>query len=179
MDLGLISVRYAKALLKASLETGMSDNVYKDMQTLSASYIKVPELRFTIDNPMLSKDKKKELLSVATGSQPCELTIKFIDLILNEGREDLTLFTANSFISLYRKQKNLIRAKLLTAATLSSDTENALRELVESKTNGSVEFETEIDENIIGGFILEYDTYKMDASIKSKLNTIRQSLCNK
>ena len=62
MDLGLISVRYARALLKASVEEELSDRVYADMQTLSESYIKVPELRFTIDNPMLSKDSKQELL---------------------------------------------------------------------------------------------------------------------
>ena len=58
MDLGLISVRYARALLKASTEAKLADSVYAEMQTLADSYMKVPELRFTIDNPMLSKDKK-------------------------------------------------------------------------------------------------------------------------
>jgi len=47
---------------------------------------------------------------------------------------------------------------------------------VESKTNGTVEFETEVNPDIIGGFILEYDTYRMDASVKSKLNTILNQL---
>lgn len=179
MDLGLISVRYARALLKAGLEKEMSDSVYDDMQTLLASYINVPGLRITIENPMLPKKKKEELLIIAAGGNPCELTKTFIGLILNEDREGIAQFIANSFISLYRKQKNLIRAKLLTATKLSAETESKLRELVESETNGTVEFETKVDTTIIGGFILEYDTYKMDASIKSKLNNIRQSLCNK
>jgi F-type H+-transporting ATPase subunit delta len=48
--------------------------------------------------------------------------------------------------------------------------------MVESKTNGTVEFETEVDPDIIGGFILEYDTFRMDASVKSKLNTILTQL---
>ena len=178
MDLGLISVRYARALLKASVEEELSDRVYADMQTLSESYIKVPELRFTIDNPMLSKDSKKELLLAAVGNKASELTQRFISLILKEGRENIIQFIANSYISLYRKQKNLIRAKLLTATTLSADSEKKLRKLVESKTNGTVEFETKVDKDIIGGFILEYDTYRLDASVKSKLNNICQSLSN-
>lgn len=85
-------------------------------------------------------------------------------------------FIANSFITLYRKQNNLIRAKLSTAAVLSSDTEAKLRKLVESKTNGSVEFTTAVDSELIGGFVLEYDTYRLDASIKSQLKSILSKL---
>ena len=81
-------------------------------------------------------------------------------------------FIANSYITLYRKQKNIIRGKLTTAARVSAQTEQKMRQMVESKTNGTVEFETDI----IGGFILEYDTYRMDASVKSKLNTILTQL---
>ena len=51
-----------------------------------------------------------------------------------------------------------------------------MRKMVESKTNGTVEFETEVNPDIIGGFILEYDSYRMDASVKSKLNSILQTL---
>ena len=46
----------------------------------------------------------------------------------------------------------------------------------ESKTNGTVEFETEVNPDIVGGFILEYDTFRMDASVRSKLNNILNTL---
>lgn len=85
-------------------------------------------------------------------------------------------FIANSYITLYRKNKNLIRAKLLTATAVSPSTEQRLRQLVESKTNGNVEFETEIKPEILGGFIIEYDTYRMDVSVKSQLNSILSQL---
>ncbi|MDO4160345.1 MAG: F0F1 ATP synthase subunit delta [Prevotellaceae bacterium] len=176
MDLGLISVRYARALLKASMEANEADKVYNDMQLLSESYIKVPELRFTIDNPMLSKDNKEKLFIAATGGTPCDLTKTFFKLVLKEDREGVMQFMANSFITLYRRKKNLIRAKLLTASVVSPVTEKKLRQLVESKTSGNVEFETEVNPEIIGGFVLEYDTYRMDASVKSKLNTILSQL---
>ena len=176
MDIGVISMRYARALLKSATDQKLEDAVYQEMMTVAKSYLDVPALRHTIDNPMLSKDKKEALLTVAAGEKPCQLTKAFIALVLKEDRENVMQFMANSYITLYRKQKNVIRGKLTTAARVSVQTEQKMRQMVESKTNGTVEFETEVNPDIIGGFILEYDTYRMDASVKSKLNNILNQL---
>ena len=176
MDIGVISVRYARALLKSATDAKIEADVYKEMQTLAKTYTEVPQLRQTIDNPMLSKDTKQQLLLTAVGEKPCELTKAFISLVLKEDRENVMQFIANSYVTLYRQQKNDIRGRLITAAAVSPATEQKMRQMVESKTNGTVEFETEVNPDIIGGFILEYDTYRMDASVKSKLNSILQTL---
>ena len=169
-------MRYARALLKSATDQPHKTAFDQEMMTVAKSYLDVPALRHTIDNPMLSKDKKEALLLVAAGEKPCELTKAFIALVLKEDRENVMQFMANSYITLYRKQKNVIRGKLTTAARVSVETEQKMRQMVESKTNGTVEFETEVDPDIIGGFILEYDTFRMDASVKSKLNTILTQL---
>jgi F-type H+-transporting ATPase subunit delta len=176
MDIGVISVRYARALLKSAIDQKLDEQVYHDMQLLAKSYIDVPQLRQTIDNPMIAKDKKQILLTTAAGPLASQLTQSFIALVLKEDRENVIQFMANSYITLYRKQKNVIRGKLTTAARVSADTEQKMRQMVESKTHGTVEFETEVNPDIIGGFILEYDTYRMDASVKSKLNNILNTL---
>ncbi len=176
MDIGVISVRYARALLKSATDAKIEDAVYTEMQQLAKSYVEVPQLRFTIDNPMLSKNKKEELLLTAVGKNPSDLTKTFIQLVLKEDRESVMQFIANSYVTLYRQQKNVIRGRLITAAAVSPATEQKMRQMVESKTNGTVEFETEVNPEIIGGFILEYDSYRMDASVKSKLNSILTQL---
>ena len=51
-----------------------------------------------------------------------------------------------------------------------------MRKMVEQRTKGTVEFKTEVNPELIGGFILEYDTYRMDASVKTKLNSILTQL---
>ena len=176
MDIGVISVRYARALLKSATDAKIEDAVYAEMQTLVKSYIEVPQLRFTIDNPMLSKDKKEMLLLTAVGEKLSSLTKTFIQLVLKEDRESVMQFSANSYVTLYRQQKNIIRGRLITAAAVSAATEQKMRQMVKSKTNGTVEFETEVNPDIIGGFILEYDTYRMDASVKAQLNSILKAL---
>ena len=177
MDIGVISVRYARALLKSATDAHIEEGVYRQMQLLAMSYIEVPQLRQTIDNPMLSKDKKLMLLQTAVGGeQALPLTLAFLQLVLREDREDMVQFMANSYVTLYRQQKNVIRGRLTTAVAVAPETEQKMRHMVESNTQGTVEFETEVNPDIIGGFILEYDTYRMDASVKSKLNSILTQL---
>ena len=172
MDIGVISVRYARALLKSAITAQQEDKVYQEMQSLVESYLQISELRFTIDNPMLAKEAKQQLLETACGMDVSDLTVRFISLVLKEGRESKIQFIA----ALYRRQKNITRGRLITATPVSDDTENHMRTMVENRTNGTVEFETEVDPDIIGGFILEYDTYRMDASVKSRLNRILNTL---
>jgi len=178
MDIGVISVRYARALLKSATDAKLEEQVYQEMLLLAKSYVEVAELRHTIDNPMLGKDKKEMLLltAIGGGEQASALSKAFIALVLKEDRENMIQFMANSYVTLYRAQKNIIRGKLTTAVAVSPAMEQKMRQMVESKTQGTVEFETEVDPEIIGGFILEYDTYRLDSSVKSKLNNILNAL---
>ncbi len=177
MDIGVISVRYARALLKSATDAKLEDAVYQQMMLLAKSYVEVPQLRQTIDNPMLAKEKKESLLVTACGgNEASPLTKAFIALVLKEDRENMIQFMANSYVTLYRKQKNVICGKLTTAVAVAPETEKKMRHMVESRTQGIVEFETEVNPEIIGGFVLEYDTYRMDASVKNKLNTILNTL---
>ena len=176
MDLGVISVRYARALLKGALAEKQEDELYKEMQILYKSYLEVPELRTTIDNPMLAKEKKQKVLEIACGDDITNLTKRFIDLVLKKDREFALQFMAASYITLYRKHKNITCGKLITATAVTQEVETKMKQTVENRTQGSVEFNTKIDNELIGGFILEYDDYRMDASVKSKLRGILSEL---
>ena len=131
--------------MKSATDAKLEEQVYQEMMTLSKSYSDVPVLRQTIDNPMLEKSKKQTLLETAVGGTPSKLTQTFIALVLKEDRENMVQFMAYSYVTLYRKQKNVIRGKLTTAARVSAETEQKMRQMVESKTQGTVEFETEVN----------------------------------
>lgn len=176
MDIGVISVRYARALLDSAVAMKLDEDVYQEMQILCKSFLEVPDFRYTIDNPMLAKDKKLQLIITACGGKVTELTQRFFQIVLREDRESVLQFMAHSYISLYRRMKYVTQGKLITAVAVSPETEQKMKRMVEGKTHGSVEFNTEVDPNIIGGFILEYDTYRMDASVKTKLHQVLATL---
>ena len=126
MDIGVISVRYARALIKSALSMKLEDQVYQEMQTLYKSYIDVPELRFTIDNPMLSKDKKQALLTTALGNNPSELSKKFIALVLKEAAE-----TRDAIVEKAQDKAREEGARLLSDAKtqIENEKQNAIREI--------------------------------------------------
>ena len=176
MNTGVISVRYAGALLKSADQQAVKDAVYDERQNIAQSYLDVRQLRTAIDNPMLPKEKKEQILIAACGGNPSAQTRKFISLVLQEGRENLMQFMANSFVTLYRQEKNMVSGRLITAVPVSEDIRTKMQQMVEKRTQANVEFETEVNPDIIGGFILEYDTYRMDVSVQSQLRTILKQL---
>jgi F-type H+-transporting ATPase subunit delta len=125
---------------------------------------------------MLPKEKKEQILIAACGGNPSAQTRKFISLVLQEGRENLMQFMANSFVTLYRQEKNMVSGRLITAVPVSEGIRTKMQQMVEKRTQANVEFQTEVNPDIIGGFILEYDTYRMDVSVQSQLRTILKQL---
>lgn len=170
--MGVISVRYARALLKCATEEKKQKEVYDDMVRLAASYVQAPQLRAAIDGPMLPREDKLRLLLTAAGGDCATTTRTFLTVVLNEGRESMLQLMANSYASLYRQHTGLIQGRLTTAAAVTPEVEKKMQTLVEQKAHTAVEFETVVDPNIIGGFILEYDTFRMDASVKTQLQEI-------
>lgn len=172
MNIGVISVRYTRALLRYALEMHSEDKVYSEMQTLAGSFIDVPELKLAITNPVLSYNDKIDLVKKAAGGSVCEVLSRFLMLVFKEKRGNLLQFIANSYVEQYRKNKNITQGKLITATIVTSEMEARIRKLVEKNTNGRVELEVIVDPTIKGGFILEFDTYRIDASISSQLRSI-------
>ncbi|MEG2514028.1 MAG: F0F1 ATP synthase subunit delta, partial [Bacteroidaceae bacterium] len=78
MDAGIISMRYAKALIEYAKEQGMEDKVYKEMRTLSQNFASIPTLRSTLDNPVLSCKEKLSLACNAAGGEVSKELARFI-----------------------------------------------------------------------------------------------------
>lgn len=178
MDLGIISMRYAKALLKLACENGEDDKVYAEMQTLAASFNRVPTLQKALTNPVASAGEKERLLQLAICGQnsPSATSQAFIALIVKKKRTDVMMFVAHSFCSLYREKHHIIQARLVVPTEVEEKVVGQLRQVVERKSSGNIQFEMEVKPEIEGGFILEYGTYRLDASLRTQISKIKRQL---
>lgn len=179
MDIGIISMRYAKALLEFAKEQGVEDKVYREMLTLSQSFASVPALRSTLDNPVLQPDEKRSLISNAAGIKVSKEFVRFIELVLHERRENSLQFISLMYIDLYRKLKNITIGKLITACPVDRSAENRMKQMVVNSTHGEVEFETRVEPSIEGGFIFEVDTYRLDASVATQFKRVKRQFIEK
>ena len=123
MDIGIVSMRYAKALMEYAKSTGTEDRLYTEMRTLSRSFRKHPDLRAALENPVLPVQEKFSLIcTAAVGDAPVgqELS-RFVTLILKNRREAFLQYICLSYLDLYRKSRHIGVAKLTTAVPVSRE----------------------------------------------------------
>lgn len=176
MDIGIISVRYARALYKFALERNEEHVVYNEMESIANVYMHEPELRLIIENPSLSLDQKENILVLSAGTDASESTKRFVKLVVSKQRANLMQFIASSYLKLYLQEKHIVKSRLIAPIELSQELTAKLCTMVERRTGSKVNFTVEKDPTIDGGFILEYGTYRIDATINNQIKRIRQQL---
>ncbi len=179
MNTGVISKRYAKALYEFAKESKREEQVYHEMILMVNSYLQVPDLHKALYNPLLSTDAKIDLLCKAAGGKVSEELKHFFSLVLKEHREKFMQFMACSYIDLYRSKNNILIGRLITATPVNKRIEDRMRMMIEKTTHGTVEFETEVEPSIQGGFILDIDFNRLDASVATQFKRIRRQFMEK
>lgn len=179
MNSGMVSIRYARALFSHALENKAEDAVFSEMKRLSESLAGNTQLRATLDNPVLSAGEKLELIKLAAGERVGDVFVRFIQLVLHQRRENHLQTISLVYLDLYRKYKNISVGKLVTACPVDDTTINKIKQLVRDKEEGTIEFVTEVDPKLGGGFILYIGTYRLDASVASQLSKIKDQLMSK
>ena len=180
MNTGIVSSRYASALLKFATGTGNEQKVYGQVLKLHAMLTASPQLRELIDNPMSVPDSKKMdlLVSALDGDAMAEELQRFIRLVMKKRRMKLFRFMLVSFIGQYRETHNIKTSRLITAIP-DPELERRISQIVKERKGDSVLFEHRIDPEIIGGFIFDIDGYRLDASTASQLKSVRRQFIEK
>ncbi len=174
MNIGLISVRYARALLKFAESNNVETEIYEQAKFLQDIFVNNKALHTALHNPLIPKAKKRQFIITASGEGVSDVFIKFIDLLLENDRQDCLQSIMLQYQELYNSSKNILRGKLITAIEIDDATMSLLSKSVEQKVEGKLELEKIIDPNILGGFILELDFIRWDASLIRQLNSIKQ-----
>lgn len=178
MNEGMISKRYARALLQYAVGQKAEDTVFGEMKQLATTFGREPKLRMAMENPMLSKDNKYNLILAAIGGKGSEEFKRFVRFVMDKKRERVIRNMALSYMDLYCELKNINTGRLVTATEVDETAIRKLKGLAQRIKPGTLDFETEVDANIGGGFVLYVDTYRLDASVKMQLSKIKQDLIN-
>ena len=173
MNEGLISRRYATALLKFAQERGAADAVYEKMKLFEQNYIAHPDLHKALMNPVLSLRDKELLLSTAVGIEPGDIYIRGIRLLLKNHREAYVRSICLMYQQIYRKAYHIVRVSVSTATDMDDEVLGRIKTLVGRVTSDKIEFDHRIDPSVIGGFILKVDSVQLDSSISRELKDLR------
>ena len=175
MDAGIISHRYAKAIYQFAFKYNEEDLLRKELKNLSEQFLAVSGLQKSLNDPTISSSVKIDLLTTAVGKEISDTYKKVIRLIVKNKRAHYMKSIALMYDTVYRKAKSMVIMKLVTTEPASNEVKNKLVDLVKQDID-QVEFITETNADIIGGFILEIEDLRLDACIKNQLNQLRLEL---
>ncbi|MBO5980598.1 MAG: ATP synthase F1 subunit delta [Bacteroidales bacterium] len=176
MNSEVISSRYAKALLTYAAEAGSGDKVYSQALAIVQVMQELPQLMDIIlrrDDVTLSK--KTELLSLAIGEPLTAELIRFMELVISQRRMDKFHSMLLSFVVKFREANNIKVGSLVTAAP-DENLKERLENMFSNRTNSKVYLSATVDPEVLGGFVFELDGYRLDASVRTRLEKIRQCL---
>jgi len=171
------AIRYAKALLELSIENSNLDEVSSDMKRIVESSNETNDFKVFLSSPVIKSDKKIEVLKVLfVGFE--KLTSSFIDLITKNKREYLLVEIAEAYLYLLKKHQQIVPVSITSARKLEKETLNQILDKMKSHVEGDFEVTEEVDESLIGGFIVRMDDKQIDASVLTQLNRMKQELAN-
>ncbi len=179
MNEGIVSSRYAKALLKFVQETGNGNKVYSQAGVLVLRMAEVPQLKdYVLKHDEAGLEGKLKLLETAAG-EPLAMEIsRFVALVAQRRRMEYFLRMLYSFIAQYREANNIKVGKLVTALPAEGLTER-LEKIFHERTGAEVHLEIKVNPEILGGFIFELDDWRLDGSVENHFRRIRRQLIEK
>ncbi len=170
-----VATRYAKALIDLAFEQGNLEVVHSDIQSFLV-VTKNEEFAALLKSPIIKADKKQSILTALFANRLSTLTNAFFEIITRKGRESFLIEIAHEFNEQYKAIKNISTVTLTTATPVSPAILESIKAKLErsTATKTTVEIETKVNADIIGGFTLEFQHNLYDASIANQLKQMKK-----
>ena len=174
---GSVASRYASALYELGVESKSLKTLEKDVKTLKSIIDKSDDLKRLISNPVFAiEDKSNALVAIANKAKVSKTVAQFVGTVAQNRRsEDLpNIFSAFEMLAAKKRGSQIAvvtSAQKLTPAQLTS-----LKSNLKKSTGKSVDVETRIDPDLLGGFVVRIGSRLYDSSLKTKLEDLRIAL---
>jgi F-type H+-transporting ATPase subunit delta len=135
----------------------------------------VPELHALLRNPQLDPGRKSAILGELLGDAD-ELVRNFLRLLSEKGRVGEIDEIGREFERLCAEAEGVLNVELTTAVELSDEDADAIVKQIEGASGRTVEARRNVDPELVGGIVLQIGSMRLDASVRGRLERLRQEL---
>lgn len=172
-----VGARYARALFDLAVETDALAPVEADLKSLKSMIAASIDLRLLLVSPALSaEDKAAGLAAIAARAGLCETTRKFLGLLAANRRVSVLSPIIDAFAALAEARRGVVSAQVVTAIPLSEAQTASLAAALRGALGKDPQIETRVDPTILGGVKVRVGSRLYDASLKSKLDSLKFAL---
>jgi ATP synthase F1 delta subunit len=166
---------YASALFDAAKGAGQLQQVRDELAGFVESLDAVPELDAVLRNPQLDPRAKAAVLGDLLEDSN-ELVRNFLLLVTEKGRADEIAVMQREFEDMWRREQGILNVELTTAVELSPEEQRSIIQLIAAASGQQIEATSSVDPDLIGGLVLQAGSMRVDASVRGRLEGLRQEL---
>ena len=168
---------YATALFQAAKDKGKLDAIREQLGQFVDVLNDNREVRLFFFSPYFSTTEKKEALGKSvTGAEP-EL-INFLELLLEKGRMPVIFRMRRQYDALWDKENKRLAVTVTSAVELDPEVAKQIAGEIEEQTGNTVELESRVDPDILGGLVVQVGNMVLDTSIRNRLEKLRKSVAS-
>ena len=166
---------YAEAIFGAAKDAGKLAEVHEALTDFAAAVAESPELRAVLRNPQLESTAKASILAdLAGGDEP--LFTHFLQVAAQKGRAGELEEIAREFERLMAREERRLTVELTTARELSDAEAKSILKQIEDAAGRKVEATQKVDPSLVGGIVLQAGSLRVDASVRGRLERLRNEL---
>jgi len=174
MNYSKVAIRYAKALFELSQDKKIEELVKEDMLMIEELLKEVPQFFLSISNPIIKSSVKRNIVKEVLETKVNNLTFKFLNLLIDNKREEYFEDIIRNYFEIYRKSKGIKKTIITSTRSLDPKTRQTIIDFIKNHFDTKVELEEQVNEDLIGGIILTVEDQQYDMSILGKLNKIEK-----
>ena len=172
-----VGARYAQALFELAKTAGQTARVEADLKAFKAMRAESADLRRLLGSPAFgAEDKTRALMAVADAAGFHPLSRKFLGLMATNHRAGSILAAITAFEALSAIDRGVVAAEVTTAVKLTAAQLTGLKAALRLSLGKDPEIETRVDPSILGGLKVRVGSRLYDASLRSKLDSLRFAL---
>jgi F-type H+-transporting ATPase subunit delta len=172
-----VGARYAQALFDLALDNKAVDAVEQDLKALKAALAESAELRLALASPIHGADDKGKVLT-AIGQQIGfeAITLNFIGVLAHNRRAAALSAVIAAYQRLSAAHRGVVAAEVTTAIKLTAAQAKGVQAALAQALGMEPDITTHVDPAILGGLKVKVGSRLFDASLRSKLDSLKFAL---
>ena len=172
-----VGARYAQALFDLAKDQNEVAKVEADLKSLKAAIGESRDLRVLLESPAFASEAKgKGLAAIADRAGFTATTKKFLGLLAANGRAAALSAVISGFEKLAADARGEVQAQVITALPLTPAQATGVAQALRQALGKDPLIETRVDPAILGGIKVRVGSRLFDASLRSKLDSLKFAL---
>ena len=166
---------YAEALFGSAKDAGSLDDVHEQLGEVADALGENRDLQMFFFSPYFSSEEKRDGIAKAISGAD-ERLVNFLELLAERHRMPAIFRIRRRFDELWAVENKRLEVTVTSAVELDDKVAREVGSAIEKQTGQTIELQSEVDPEILGGIVLKVGNKVLDASIRNRLERLRKEV---